>query len=46
VIGGPLGVIYESADEPGDGDFVGGDPDDLTASLDLAGEAFEWVCAV
>src|SRR5215207_2234090 len=40
---GPFVVLLEQdcADEPGDGGFVGEDPDDVGAALDLAVEALE-----
>src|SRR5215213_8649905 len=36
-------ALQDCADEPGDGGFVGEDPDDLGAALDLAVEALERV---
>ena len=39
---GERGVFEQDrADEPGDGGFVGKDPDDVGAALDLAVEALE-----
>ena len=45
---GPFVVLFEEdgADEPGYGGLVGEDSDDLSATLDLAVEAFERVRAV
>ena len=44
----PLVILFheQSADQPGDRSFVRNDANDVTASLDLAVEAFEWIGAM